>query len=112
MVRVYYQLPVTIDRASVEALRQKIDEILSPLNDQERFKQDISYLRSRGVTQNTLIGILKVSKRSFLYWKKGEVTPRSPCHFLLIREFARRLREKEKAQREAGLKAQVTVKSP
>lgn len=112
MVTVYYKSPVTLDRESVIVVHQEISELLSRLYNHEAFNQDLKYLKSRGITQKTLISILNISKRSFQYWKKGEVKPKNPYYFLMVRRMAKQLREKEKAQREVSIKPRVTASTP
>ena len=112
MVTVYYKSPITLDRESVIAMSQEISELLSRLYNHERFTQDVKYLKSRGITQETLIKLLSTSRRSFQYWKKGEVKPRSPYHFLLVRQIVKWVQEKEQAQKEAGIKPRVTATTP
>jgi len=108
MVEIYYDTPLVIDAERVEALRQEIDEKLAPLNDYDRFRQDIAYLRSRGIRQKQLAILLKVSQRTFRYWKSEAVTPRSPRHFLLVRMLAKTLRQQETERRAAGIKPSIT----
>lgn len=112
MVTVYYKSTVRLDRESVIAVHQEIGELLSRIYNPEAFNRDLKYLKSRGITQKTLVRILNISKRSIQYWKKGEVKPKTPYYFLMIRSIAKLLREKEKAQREAAIKPQVTTRTP
>lgn len=112
MVRVYYKSSITLDRESVITMSQEISELLNRLYNHERFNQNLKYLKSRGITQAMLIKILNISRRSFQYWKKGEAKPRSPYYFLMVGQIAKWVREREQAQREAGLKPRVVSSAP
>lgn len=111
-VAVYYKTSVSLDTESIRAISQEITELLSRLYNYTTFSRDLKYLKSQGITQKTLSGLLSISKRSIQYWRKGEVTPQNLYGFFMVREMAKRLREKERAQREAGLTPHVITNAP
>ena len=105
---VYYKpAPVKLEEFNLLPLSLGINKVVSQLEDKQTFSQDLSYLQRNGISQAQLAILFNTTKRSIKYWKSGQFKPRKLSYILMIREMAKCLREREKAQRETGLRPQV-----
>jgi len=99
--------PVRLEELDLFALGREVKEISTRLEDRHAFSQDLFYLRSRGIPQKSLAAFLNTTARNIQYWQREKHLPKRLGHFLIIRRLAKCIREKEKAQREAGSKPHV-----
>jgi len=105
---VYYKpAPVKLEEFNLLPLSLGINKVVSQLEDKQTFSQDLSYLQRNGISQAQLAILFNTTKRNIRWWKSGKHRPTNLSYMLMIREMAKWVREKEKAQREAGLRPQV-----
>lgn len=105
---VYYKpAPVKLEEFNLSALGKEVGGVVSRLEDKQTFSQDLKYLRRNGILQVQLATLFNTSIRNIQYWESERHKPRELSYMLMVREMAKWLREREKAQREAGLKPQV-----
>ncbi|MBA7709472.1 hypothetical protein ES703_118390 [subsurface metagenome] len=99
--------PVKLEEFNLLPLSLGINKIVSRLEDKQTFSRDLIYLQRNGISQAQLAILFNTCTRNIRYWKSGQFKPRKLSYMLMIREMAKWVREKEKAQREAGLRPQV-----
>jgi hypothetical protein len=79
--------------------------ILATIEDMRALDRDLAYLRRRGISTNRISRVLNIRRANFWDWTRRGVKPRSLYYALLVREWARKLREQEaqeKEQRSSG----------
>jgi hypothetical protein len=100
--------------SELEHICNHADEVITWLEDKESFRQDLKYLRQQGIRNKDLATLFNVTEVTICYWRAGVCFPgyfpgsRNQRCIVIIREMARCLKEQNKAQREAGLKPQVS----
>lgn len=99
--------PVRLEELDLITLGREVKDMTSRLEDKDAFSQDLFYLRSRGIQQKRLATVLNTTVRNVRHWQEKKHLPKKLSHFLIIRRLAKCIREKEEAQREAGLKPQL-----
>ncbi len=100
-VRVYYkpELP-KVEEEEVELLSSEMRALFARILDIKSLKQDILYLRKRGVSINFLARMLRTHRISIYRWYTGKRRPKDMARVIVIREIAKMCRDKERQERE------------
>jgi DNA-binding transcriptional regulator YiaG len=107
---VYTKTIVMPTANELEGMIKYAEEIVTWLGDKDAFRQDLKYLRQQGIKRKDLAVLFNVAPVTISFWQAGFRFPENQNQrcIVIIRELAKCLREQNKAQREAGLKPQVS----
>lgn len=106
--RIYYKpAPVRLEELDSGDVAEEATKVISWLEDKDMLSRDLIYLQRNGVMQTQLAIFFNTTTRTIRRWKKGQYKPRDLSYILIVREIARCLRARKKAQQEAGLKPRV-----
>ena len=105
---IYYKpSPVRLEELDSGNVTEEATKVISRLKDKDILSRDLIYLQRNGVKQTQLAIFFNTTTRTIRHWKKGQYKPRNLSYILMIREIARCLRARKKAQQEGGLKPRV-----
>jgi len=89
----------TLPKVDLRAVSTEAIDLLSKIEDMPAFSQDLEYLQSRGITRVNIARVLNIPRYDYFWrWTKRGIKPRSMYYILVIREWARQLREQQKEQ--------------
>lgn len=105
---IYYEpAPVRLEDLDLGNVAEEVTKVISRLEDKDILSRDLIYLQRNGVKQTQLAIFFNTTTRTIRHWKKGQYKPRDLSYILIVREIARCLRARKKAQQEGGLKPRV-----
>jgi DNA-binding transcriptional regulator YiaG len=94
--RLEYPLP----RVELRKISDNVTDTLAKVTEIEEFRDSLKYLQSRGIPVTQIARILNITRFSFYHWVNGRRVPTTESLYsiLMVKEWAKELRQKEAEQ--------------